>query len=257
MRQAFAYMTVLAMLAATPARAEDGFRFEVKAAQQPCVTGIKGDICHHFFEKDKFRVSFIPGPVTVNGGCPRLTAELVQLSTRLEAPLQDAVAPAESDICKPRDFEVELPALENETEFEVVFRQEGKDLQTIALKAYPLTLLDGVKSWAEFKGNALIVKDREGRLADFLDRHKVAYQSQDVAARDGRKLYIVTGKDAEDVEGDAIYLREKVDTFPLVKIRQTAQGTSVNVKTKLLEALSADDPLAQKTFVEIFNEIAK
>jgi len=262
MRQAFAVLTVVTILAAASARAEDPLRFEVKAAQQPCITGIKGDVCHHFFENDKVRVSFTAPLMKANEGCPRMTAELVQLSARLEAPLKDSVSPAEAGLCESRAFEAQLPALVHETEFEIVFRREtekGKweNVKTVALKAYPRTLLDGVKSWAEFKGNALVVKDKEGRLADFLDRHKVAYQTQDIAGPDGRKLHIVTGKDAEDVEGDAIYLREKVDIFPLVKIRQTAQQTTANVKTRLLEALSADDPLAQKTFVEIFNEIAK
>lgn len=250
------------VLAASPAHADDSPVIQLKGAAQSCITGIKGDICRHYFEKDKALISYAPAATQNVKDCPGVKAELVQLSTRLEAPIPDAVTPATAPSCESRDFEVQLPSLENETEFELVFRQETekgkwKDLQSIAFKVYPRKLVDSVKSWADFKDNALIVKDKEGKLADFLDSHKINYLTRDTAPQGARKLWLMVGKDAEEIEGDAIYLRENVDVLPVVKTRLTAGKMTVNVNMKLLDALAADDPLAQKMFVEIFNEIAK
>ena len=250
------------LLAASSVRADENPAIQLKGAAQSCTTGIKGDICRHYFEQDKVQISYAPPAALKGKDCPNVQAELVQISTRLEAPMPEAVTPATASACESSNFEVQLPYLGNETEFEIVFRQETengkwKDLQAIALKVYPRKLMDSVKSWSEFKDNALIVNDKEGKLAGFLDRHNINYLTRDTAPQVSHKLYIVTGKDAEEVEGEAIYLRENVEALPVVKTRLTAEKMTVNVNLKLLDALAADDPLAQKMFVEIFNEIAK
>lgn len=262
--QARAAVMVMALMMsqAMPALAADGFAFELSAPQQSCVAGIKGDNCHHFFAQDKVQARFTARPMKANEGCPRTRAELVQLSSRLEAPLPDAVTPATASLCGDASFTVEFPGLTAETDFEIVFsREEGKDkwraLESIPVKVYPRLLMDDVKSWAAYKDNALVVRDKEGRFTEFLDRHRIGYVTREPVPAGARRLTIVTGKDAAEVEGDAIYLLEQAKTFPLVRVAQSRQGKTVTVEMKLVDALAADEPLAQKMFAEIFREIAK
>ncbi len=259
MMRSLSCMAVLAgLMAGTPACAG----FEVKGAEKRCVTGIEADACYHYFENDSVHIAYTPAPDMKKDKCPHLSATLWQISSRLEAPVPDAVKPVQGDMCSAKVIEVHFPAaLRSETEFTIRFYEtdntDGLGIGAVNFKVYPRNLLDDVKSWANYKDNALVVKDKEGRLIDFLDHHKINYLARDTAPAGARKVSIVTGKDAEEVEGDAIYLRETVETFPAVHIHQTAQGMKVTVRIKLVDALAADDPLAQKMFAEIFKEIAK
>jgi len=260
-----AFGILVLVFAAMPAKAEEYYGFYLLNAQSHCTGGIKGPVCHHYFGGDTAETSF--GHAEVIKDCPKLKAELVQISTRLEAPVPDAVKPAASTACDGGKFSVTLPEVRSETEFEVVFSEEtGKDKWTesrrIGIRAYPRTLMDSVRSWSEYENNMLVVKDgdslfKAGTLTDFLDRHKVKYVLRDMGSQGTSKVSIVVGKDAEQVDGDAIYLRETYQTMPSVKIRQTAEKTTAEVRMELLGGLAGDNPLAQKTFVEIFNEIAK
>lgn len=246
------------------------FETSVPNAPVNCVGGIDGDVCYHFFEKSKVIVTY--KPTTTPEKCQPIRVHVEQLSTRLRTALPEMVHLEEgATTCQAADLSIEIPALEHETEFRVWINKEifssGWDaghegLQIIPIKAYPRTLTDPVKSWAAFEGNALIVQDKEGRLLDFLDKHEVKYLTRDTMPNAERKLHIVVGQPPEreemdDIKGDVMYLMEKTDILPVVRIRETPKRMTVKIKTKLLDALAADDPLATKAFVEIFKEIAK
>ncbi|MBI1216730.1 MAG: hypothetical protein GC185_13050 [Alphaproteobacteria bacterium] len=265
-------------------------------APQACVAGAVGDVCDHVFggrtitvtvkdektgddqKPERIKATTAapvlppghPAPSPPPDYCVQTDAQLVQFSARLQAPVPDAADIAHGP-CGDITFEVKIPAVEHETEFHVVVTrpdENGKPAEAgeLSLMAYPENLLDPVKSWAAYKDNALIVKDPDGRLLDLFDRNRVEYQLHEMAPAEAKKLHIIVGdppergalaSGAEDMAGDVIYLREKTDPLPVVRIHETAKRTRIDVKTKLLDALAADDPLAEKEFVEIFNEIAK
>lgn len=274
----------------------------IDASPQTCIEGIAGEICHHFFSGVKVNVTIPELSFRLRGAnrkakdlermrglfCVRGILRLFQVSSRLEAPIGDEIeigAVGETDCdaltkapCPRRVFSLDLPQVEHETEFRIEFTRSSnvgkclastvagsisqKPVFVIAVKAYPRTLMNPVKSWAEYGDNALIVQDREGRLLDFLDRYKVKYLTRDTMPNAGRKLHIVVGdpperEERDEITGNVIYLQEKTDILPVVRIRETPQRMTVKVKTRLLDQLAADDPLAQKAFVEIFKEIAK
>lgn len=253
MKRVLVSAMIFATLAA-PVHANDGTAFRAEGVDQACITGTRGDICRHYFGGDTIKIA------VASASCKAATAELLQVSTRLEAPVPDAVTPFDAaGICAGKGLAVTLPAVTHETEFEVVVRgsDEGQ-IYTLPLMAYPRGLLDVVKSWAEYRDNALIVQEKDGKLGDVLERAGVAFTARDTAAATANKLRIIVGKDdGAEVKGDYMRLEEETGMFPLVTITRTAGHVSADIRAKLLDAMTADDPLAQKTFAEIFREIAK
>ena len=211
------YMIVFLMaFAAQPARAE----FAIAGDKQTCTLGIKGDICRHFFAKSNVVVTYTPDKTPRE--CPPVKAALVRVTANGEAVVEDAaVTQQTAKSCDRTTFTLQLPAADAETEFAVVLQQqagmnEWKDTESVSLEAYPPTLLDGMRNWAASKGNALMLRDEDGRLGDFLDQNKMQYITEEVAPEKAHKVYLVVTPDDDSIEGDAIYFREQADILPVV-----------------------------------------
>lgn len=275
MRFLAALMVFLVMGQGPAVRADE---FIIDKAEPFCVTGMDDmTVCHHVYGGADISVRALK--------CWE-DAGLSQVSTRLEIPVEGAVEKDSAAArCDGQKFKVHVPKVDHETLFRFtgglsdasaedkiaadVTQQDAAPKQDAPqasarfyFRAYPRTLMDAVKSWASFEGNALIVQDKEGRLLDFLDKHEVKYLTRDTMPNAERKLHIVVGQPPEreemdDIKGDVMYLTEKTDILPVVRIRETPKRMTVKIKTKLLDSLAADDPLATKAFVEIFKEIAK
>jgi hypothetical protein len=260
MKHLWKILVFATFLAAHPAGAEEAPSVTVKGGNHACVSGVDGDVCAHFFGETDVTLSVAGGAK----GCSNVKAVLVQVSKVLEAPLEDAVEPAAFDDCKGQDITVHLPKVDNETEFHVTLTggdDKAAEVIIVPLKAFPRTLLDPLKSWAKFEGNALVVKDKDGKLAGFLDRNKVDYSSTAAVPAKSRKLTIVVA-DPEDMkedkpEGDVMYLTEKVKEIPLVTVERTAQSSTATANVNLIDGLAADDPLTEKAFIKIFTMISK
>ncbi|TAL38773.1 MAG: hypothetical protein EPN97_03460 [Alphaproteobacteria bacterium] len=259
MKHAWKIIAMAALLASSGALAAETPDVAVKAGGQSCVAGVDGDVCSHFFGASDVTVSIVGGAKD----CAPSRAVLMQMSTRLEAPVEGAVTPAEFDGCKAQELVVHLPKVTNETEFRVNISsgdaKTGKVI-LVPLKAYPRDLMNPLKTWAKDEHFSLVVKDKDGRLTGFLDRNDVVYSTGAASAKT-RKLTIVVA-DPEDMkegkpEGDVLYLTEKVKDMPLVSVEKTAQGATAIANIKILDGLSADDPLAEKAFVKIFTMISK
>ncbi|MEZ0225453.1 MAG: hypothetical protein ACAH83_12930 [Alphaproteobacteria bacterium] len=259
MKNAWKIFAITALLSGPPAWAAEAPGVSVKGGSQSCVAGVDGEVCSHFFGSSDVTVSVAGGAKD----CASAKAVLMQMSARLEAPVDGAVEPAEFDGCKPQTLTVHLPKVTQEAEFRVnISSGDGKAAKValVPLKAYPRDLIDPVKSWAKDEHFALVVKDKDGRLAEFLDRNDVVYTTGAAAAK-ARKLTIVVA-DPEDIkedkpEGDVLYLTEKVKDLPMVTVERTAKGATATANVKILDGLSADDPLAEKAFVKIFTMISK
>jgi hypothetical protein len=259
MKHAFKIFAIMALLAARPCLAAETPDVSVKGGSQSCVAGIDGEVCSHFFSASDVLISIAGG----TKDCAPAKAVLMQMSTRLEAPIEGAVEPAAFDGCKAQELLVHLPKILNETEFRVQISSgdaKAEKVILVPLKAYPRDLLEPLKSWAKDEHFGLVVKDKDGRLTGFLDRNEVEYSTGAASAKT-RKLTIIVA-DPEDMkedkpEGDVLYLTEKVRDMPLVLVERTAQGATATANIKILDGLSADDPLAEKAFVKIFTMISK
>lgn len=271
-------LMIFLVMGAGNASAQEAHDFTIEKVQPWCVTGTDDvTACHHVYGGTD---------ITVQAAKCWEDAGLSQVATRLEMPVDGAVEKdGAAERCDEQKFKVHVPKVDNETLFRFTGRlvpapaedkvvadvtqqdkasPQGEEQASASFyfRAYPATLTEPVKSWAEFEGNALIVQDKEGRLLDFLDKHEVKYLTRDTMPNAERKLHIVVGQPPEreemdDIKGDVMYLMEKTDILPVVRIRETPKRMTVKIKTKLLDALAADDPLATKAFVEIFKEIAK
>lgn len=259
MKNAWKIFAITALLAAGPVRASEAPDVSVKGGGQSCVAGVDGDVCSHFFGSSDVTVSIAGGAKD----CAAAKAVLMQMSTRLEAPVEGAIEPSAFDGCKAQELVVHLPKVTNETEFRVHISSgdsKAEKVILVPLKAYPRDLIDQVKSWAKDEHFALVIKDKDGRLTGFLDRNEVLYTTGAASAK-ARKLTIVVA-DPEDMkedkpDGDVLYLTEKVKDIPFVSVEKTAQGATATANIKILDGLSADDPLAEKAFVKIFTMISK
>ncbi len=257
MKQSWKILALAALLSPASALA-DAPQAVVKQGDHVCVTGIDGDVCSHFFGEMDVALSVAAG----GEGCSKMKAVLMQVTARLEAPVDGAVTPASFDGCKPQDLSVHLPKVDHDTEFQVNFSHDGGKGEPIIvpIMAYPRDLLDPIKSWVKDDANALIVKDKDGKLAGFLDRNKIDY-STDGASAKAHKITVVVADPAEMKDdkpsGDVMYLAEKVKDMPLVTVERTASGATATADMKLIERLDADDPLAEKAFVQIFTMITK
>lgn len=250
---------LLASLLSPAAVFADTQQATVKDGSRACVSGIDGEVCSHFFGESDVTIALAAG----GAGCGPMKSVLLQMSTRLEAPIDGAVTPAAFDGCKPQEVTVHLPKVASDTEFHVTFAPDrGKGPEIIVpLKAWPRTLLDPLKDWVKDDRNALIVRDKDGKLKDFLDRNKIEYTAAGATPAKPHKVTIVVADPDEmkddKPEGDVFYLAETVKDVPAVTIERTAQNTTATANLKLVDGLGADDPLAEKAFVKIFTMISK
>ncbi|MEZ0262247.1 MAG: hypothetical protein ACAH80_14665 [Alphaproteobacteria bacterium] len=225
-----------------------------------CIDGVNGYICHHVTEGHDItlRVDQPEG-----AACKELKVMATQTSTRLEMPLPDDAVRQTGKDCQHQEFIFTAPLVKRETEFylRVLYRNQGAwtKIQDVNLKAYPATLLDGVRSWADNDKNALVVKDKEGEFTAFLDRNKIRYYGSANTPRDVAVAVIVVGEPEENEkpENNTLFLEEKSFGIAKVKILEKENIITVRTQLKLMASLKADDPLAQKEFAELFAIIAK
>lgn len=232
---------------------------QIRGGAHACVSGLDGDVCSHFFGETDVTI-FLNA---ATAGCGPLKGVLLQMSTRLEAPIDGAVTPASFDGCKPQEVTVRLPKVNSETEFHVIF--SGTDARVpavvVPLKAYPRALLDAIRDWTKDDRNALVVRDKDGKFMEFLDRNKIEYSGSGAAPSKAHKVTIMVA-DPDDMtgdkpDGDVLYLAEKVKDLPVVSVEHTAQGATATADMKLIDGLAADDPLAEQAFSKIFAMIIK
>jgi hypothetical protein len=229
----------------------------IKNSDHACVSGIDGDVCSHAFGDSDITVSLATG----GKDCGPMKALLLQMSTRLEAPIEGAVTPATFDGCKAQEVTVHLPKVNAQTEFHVSFAPDNSKAPEVVVpvEAYPRDLLDPLKDWVKDERDALVVQDKDGKFKDFLDRNKIEFSTG--ASAKARNVTIVVA-DPDDMkddkpEGNVMYLAEKVKDVPMVTVERTQQGASATANMKLVDGLSADDPLAERAFMKIFNAISK
>jgi hypothetical protein len=252
------YLYMALFFASTAALAAEAPIITVQGGNGACISGIDGDVCRHFFGGTDVTVN-VAAP---SSGCGQEKATLLQMSTRLTAPVDGAVTPAEFDGCKPQGLTVRLPQVVNETEFHVELTHgDGKteELAVVPLEAYPRDILEPLKNWAKDADNALLLRDKEGKLAEFFDRNHVEYVTNGAAPHKAHKVNIIVG-DPEELkeerpDGAVIYIVDKVKDVPAVLVERTAQGSTATAEIKLVDGLSADDPLSEKALMKIFNLI--
>lgn len=197
-----------------------------------------------------------------------LYARLVQLTSNLATPIGAALeVPLPTDASSGPGVEIKLavplPPVKRETDFELRF-QSRRDRDgpwyaagQIPFRVYPSDLLSPIRSWA--KSHPLRVKDDHGLLIAFLRQQGIPVVVGSQGFRDGRGVTLYAGARALRKrarvplgEDEAIVLfTERQTGTPHFLIERTDGGTAVSVEMRLLNRL-ATDPLAHKTFLEVF-----
>lgn len=256
--------TLQILLTAPSSFASVRFKNTIDPIGRTCIDGIKSEICAHFFENQDLTINVTQEEP--NNQCKKITLELLQISSRLEAPVPNAITQLNQSCSQSSEFKVHIPALRQETEFEIIASKENSSgkvtpYASLPLKAYPRTLLSSLKKWADNPDNMLIIRDGSGKLSSFLNRHDINFSPFDVPKEKLTKIYLYVGKNDTELkyknEGYKIYLREKTSDFPLVTVEKNNNSAIATADIKILDALNADDPLAQKTFLKLFDMIAK
>lgn len=256
--------TLQVLLAAPPSFATLSLKNTIDPIGKTCVDGIKSEICAHFFENQDLTINVTPEEP--NNPCKKITLKLLQISNRLEALVPNAVTQSNQSCSSNIEFKVHIPALRHETEFEIIASKEnpsGKIIPyaSLPLKAYPHTLLNSLKEWSDNPDNILILRDGSGKLSSFLNRHDINFSPFDLPKENLTKIYLYVGKNDTELkyknERYKIYLTEKTSDFPLIIVEKKNNSVIATADIKILDALNADDPLAQKTFLKLFDMIAK
>ena len=198
-----------------------------------------------------------------------LHAQLVQLASGFAVPIAAALeVPLPTDASPSPGLEIELsiplPAVKRETDFELRFRsRRGRDgvwhaAGRIPLRVYPADLLSPVRQWAT--SHPLRVKDDRGSLIEFLRQQKIPVVGGEIQGfRDDRGVTLYAGARAVREralaplrQGEAtVFFAERETETPRFLVERKDGGTTVTVEMRLLDRLAAD-PLAQKTFLELF-----
>lgn len=224
---------------------------------------------HAYFSEEDVRYSLA---VEGGGPCQPLAATLVQVTTRLEAELDQRQLTA----CEAGDdpnilagtglsFAFVVPKVERKSRFEWRFAscpQSGgpcNPLLALPFTAYPRDLLAPLRSWA--KTHNLVIRDPDGDLQDFLDQQRISYTERLLGRpEDSRVVTLIVDRrkaiHAEDLgsyaeDGSIILFRENTEGLPHVK--STGQGGHrlISVEMPLTTELEGR-PLAQEIFLEIF-----
>lgn len=164
-------------------------------------------------------------------------------------------------------IDVDLPRVSRETIFELVVESraaaggEWRPARAIALRAYPKDLLGPIRTMAG-KRRIRVVEDRgQPRLAAFLSRVDIGFESPGATPRPGADpaitLYAGEAAQVDPSEhqepGAAIYFTERDSGLPHIVVERNESGGSatVMVAMSLLDRLETD-PEAQQTFLKIF-----
>jgi len=206
-------------------------------------------------------------PVLIHAPRPEgltLRAELVQLTSNLATPVAAelevplSTRPAAGSGIE-FDLSVALPAVNRETGFELRFRcrQQGdqawQPAGRIALRVYPVDLLSPVRAWAQ--SHPLRVEDDHGSLVELFRQQRIP-----VVGHSGpRGVTLYAGSRALQKRArlplaedeTAVLFTERETEIPHFLVDRTVRGTTVSVEMRVLDRL-ATDPLAQKTFLEVF-----
>jgi hypothetical protein len=128
----------------------------------------------------------------------------------------------------------------------------------VALRVYPADLLASVRAWA--MSHAIRAEDDTGALGELLRRHRIPIASRatppDVTLYAGPRALQKHASLPPRHGEHAILFTERQSEFPIVIVDRTMGGTVVSVEMPLLERLF-DDPLAQKTLVEILRHVSE
>lgn len=203
--------------------------------------------------------------------CRQFSAQLIQLSYRLEAelirrPAFDCTrtptigAASGVDI----DFQFVAPSVERVIRFEWRFAtcdpadDVCEALLSVPFTAYPRDLLEPLKGWAA--RHLLVVRDPSGELQDFLDRNGIEFVQRPTGLTPEtqvKTMLVERRAETEPAEyrehlgrGDVVLLREKTSTLPLVK-SQELHGRQLTIVEFGLVARLPGSPAAQQVLLEI------
>lgn len=257
MMQAPKVATGLLVLLLHGAASADG-EWGASSARAPLCPEVENESPLHVFEQTDFSLA-LRMPASA-GHTTRMRARWIQISARLTRLHGLPIDICSGDCPDLESFVMAPPSVDRITGFEiqVQHRDHGSQWHTlyaIPVRVYPDDLLTPIKSWA--RENTLIVRDRDGKLADFLQDQEVAFVTRR-PGRVGRRatLELVTG-DGDGIGRDDTHGRrrvvlfpEKVRDFPKIVARSDEQGERVRVEMALLDRL--DTPRAQMILLETF-----
>ena len=205
--------------------------------------------------------------------CPRISARLVQISLRLEAELLDRQA-FECD-GPPRGpdgeavkatYSFQVPKVDKMSRFEWRFVRCATavdpcdHLATFAFDAYPTNLLDPLKAWAA--KHVLVARDPTGELQDFLEQIDIQFYERAVPAGPETEVLTLLLERGETsnrtdygphlAKGDLVVFRERIETLPVIRIRDIGNRHLTTVELVIVAKLNGD-PAIQRVFLDILD----
>ena len=205
--------------------------------------------------------------------CPRISARLVQISLRLEAELLDRQAfecdgpphGPDGEAVK-ATFSFQVPKVDKMSRFEWRFvRCATVDdpcdhLATFAFDAYPINLLDPLKAWAA--KHVLVARDPTGELQDFLEQIDIQFYERAVPAGPETEVLTLLLERGETsnrtdygphlAKGDLVVFRERIETLPMIRIRDIGNRHLTTVELVIVAKLNGD-PAIQRVFLDILD----
>lgn len=222
-----------------------------------------------FFALEDVQLPLFAGSGT---SCEDVAAELVQLSSSLEVPLEQRFLPACNDEAGasfpeflPVAFSFRVPDVRRRTIFEWRFQtcadgnSDCRILLNAPFVAFPQDLLAPLKTWAA--NNVLVVRDPIGALSEFLDGQGVPFFEGAAPKYPGaERVTLIVADDHVASErvvsrfverGSVVLFREKSRSLPVVKSQSKGSHNLVTVELPLISTLPGN-PLAQELLLQIF-----
>lgn len=242
-------------------------RTDYNEKRNHCIKGIKSQICTHIFEQERFIIHVKKDKSDDMTYCKTIDVVLLQISSKMEALIPNVAQPKWSKLCTDEmQFNIDIPSVRHETEFELVVREENnKGIMTPfyakSLKVYPHSILEYVKKWANSPENLLIVYDTKGQLSSFLDQHNITYSPYDLKQTWLNKIYLLSDSNYLEIfyklKGNTVYLTDNdLDTL-LMFVEGDIKMPTGNTTIKILSELNFDDPVALKSFANLFYVMTK
>lgn len=224
-------------------------------------------------EPGYFALEEIHLPLAARNGtdCAAITAVLVQLSSSLEALLEERRLKNCSDdvgslVANPRPvpFRFRVPDVRRKARFEWRFQacagdDEGcQSLLTVPFTAFPRNLLQPLKDWAG--EHVLVVHDPDGGLQSFLDGQDIPFFERAAPTYpDAERTTLLVSKEKAVDEvtlrkmterGGVVVFRETSNGLPLVKSETLGPHRLITVELPVVSAL-ATDPYAQEVLLDL------